>query len=325
MTTRPLEIRELRDEDLPSLLDCLRAGFGERAHDEASWRWSSSPPGLPRRAFVGLREGRVVGLYAGRPTRTWLGGEERLCVQSVDLVVHPDERRGLGGGRLHRAIADAYFDHYGERGEDAVHFGWPVPASRRLGQGVLGYRLVRDELVLVRELGGAPPEDGPAVERLDSFGEDLRWLWDRCAPEWGAAALRDAAHARWRYLERPGVGYVPLGVRREGLLRGLAVVRTTPWSVEGALPLLDWLVPAEEPEVAGALLSAAERVAAEAGARRLVVLLPPWSAAFADLQERGWRAHPTPYAQLFRSFDRRFDADGWREWAWLTLADTDLA
>jgi len=319
-----LEIRELRDGDLPALLACLRAGFGARAHDGEAWRWSAGPPGLPRRAFVALRGERVAALYAGRPVRTWLLGEERLCVQSVDLVVHPEERGGLGGGRLHRAVGRAYFDEYGGRAGDAVHFGWPIPAARRLGEGTLRNRLVRDELVVVRELLDPPPAS-PEVERLADFGEDLRWLWDRCAPAWGAAAIRDAAWARWRFLARPGVEYAPLGLRREGILRGLAVVRLTPWSLPGALPLVDWLVPDDEPEVAAALEAAARGLARERGAARLVAMLPPWSAAFAELQGRGWRVHPAPYAQLLRSFDPRVDEDGWRSWCWQTLADTDLA
>lgn len=324
MERAPLEFRELRDGDLPSLLECLRAGFGAEAPDEAAWRWSAGPPGLPRRAFVALRGTRVVALYAGRPARTWLGGEERLCVQSIDLVVHPEERSGLAGGRLHRDLARAYFAEYGTRQGDAVHFGWPVPAARRIGEGALENLFVRDELALVQELGEPPPAPS-GVEVLTDFGEDLRWLWDRCAPGWGAAAIRDAAWARWRFLERPGVSYLPLGVRRDGILRGLAVLRTTPWSQAGALPLVDWLVPDDEPQVAAALEAAARRTALDHGGERLVGLLPPWSDSFQALQGLGWRVHPTPYAQLFRSFDRRVGVEDWAASAWLTLADTDLA
>jgi len=323
--TSDWELRELADADVPSLLACQRASFGERAKTAEQLRWAAGPPGTSQRAVVAVRDCRVVAACAGIPARTWVGGEERTCVQLVDLMVHPDERGGLAGGRLYRGVAAAFFELYGAQGGDAVHYGWPIPAARRLGERYLEYAFVREELVLVRSLEGELAEAPEAVEVLEDFGEDLRWLWDRCTTDFAAATVRDAAWARWRFLQRPGVDYLALGVRRGGHLRGLAVLRTTAWDWPGVLPLVDWLVPSAEPEVADLLEAAVARAARRAGAERVATLVPPTHAAFAGLQERGWCARPSPYTLFLRSFTAGIDADLWRDGAWLTLADTDLA
>lgn len=320
-----IELRELTDADIPSLLACQRAAFGERAKTEAQLAWAAGPPGLPRRAVVALRGERVVAACTGVPARTWLGGEERVCVQHVDLMVHPEERAGLAGGRLYREVAGAFLERYGVQGTDAVHYGWPIPAAQRLGERFLEYAFVREELVLVRPVAAVLTPPPSAVEVQHEFGDDLRWLWDRCATSFGAATIRDAAWAEWRFLRRPGVDYLALGVRREGHLRGLAVLRTNAWDWEGVLPLVDWLVPADEPEIAAQLDAAVARAARAAGAERVVTLVPPTHATFDELQALGWRAQPSPYTLLMRSFVPGIDADDWREQAWLTLADTDLA
>jgi hypothetical protein len=323
-----LDLRPLRASDLSSLARCHARVFGEvGARSEAALRWATLDNPSGSRAFVAVDGAEVVAAYLGRATRTWIAGEARSFVQSTDSMVDPAYRAGLKRPGLFVNLARAYFDHFGIRGSDAVHYGWPIESAWRIGERFLEYRLLREELVLVRELGA---EDEPGlpegVVRLEDFGEDLRWLWDRCAGRWGAATIRDADWARWRFLQHPEASYAALGVRDgDGVLRGLAVVREGEWSWPGAVPLCDWLVPDEEPEVARLLERAVRGIAREAGAGRVVALVPDWSATFALLQEHAWRAQPSPYRQAARSFDRRFDLEWLRRGWWSTLADSDLA
>jgi hypothetical protein len=321
----PYEIREWRSEDQSSWLECQRASFGhERAKSAEDWEFLMHPLGLPGRGIVATLEERVVASYVGIPTRTWFGGEERICVQAVDLMLHPDLRQGLGGQRLHRGIAERFFALYGDGQGDLMHYGWPIAPAARFGRRLLAYEFVREELCLVRETLPNVSAD-PGVQVLHEVGQDLRWLWDRCAGEWGLSTIRDGDWARRRFLEHPSVDYTLLGVREEGILRGMCVLRETPWHWEGATALCDWLVPADEPEVARRLQAAAFGRAATMGSKRLVCLLPESSRAFALFQEHGWHVQSTPYQLLLRSFDRRLDADWVRQHAWLTLADSDLA
>jgi hypothetical protein len=318
-------IRELQPGEEDSLLECQRVCFGPgRAKSRTEWEWAFRRPGLPLRQIVAVQDGRVVAAYSGLPQRTWIGGEERLCVQPVDVMVHPEFRRGLRRRGLYLQIAQAFLERYGTRGGDALHYGWPIDAARRVGERFLGYEWVREELALVRTLGENPGEFPSGVREVRQLGDELKWLWDRCAPEWGAATVRDAAWARWRFLERPGCAYRLLGAYDEDLLVGLAVLRRSPWTWPGALPLCDWLVPPGELAVAQDLERAARCAAQRDGAGSLVALFPDSAAAFGLFQELGWRVVLSPYRLVARSFDGRFDSDWLRAYWWYSLADSDL-
>ena len=321
------EIRPFREEDRPSLMATLAEVFGAgsaRSAREWSWAFERNPAG--RRVHLALRDGRVVAQYAGLPIRVWMGGAERTFCQIVDSMVHPDHRAGLKRPGLFVETARAFFEAHGGRDRDPVHYGWPLPEAWRIGQRFLEYDLVRTESALVRELGEA--EEPPAetqVEELRDFDRQARWLWDRCARGWAAAALRDEHWLRWRYLEHPTRRYRCLGFRDpQGLLRGLLVTAPAGRLAPGTALIADWLVPEDEPEVGEALVrSAAARERAE-GAGALAAILPEWSGWFARLQGLGFRVHPTDRLAAARSFDPRFDLDFLRDGWWYQPGDSDL-
>lgn len=320
------ELREMRDGDLDGVLDLARKCFGpDRAKDRGAFEWAFQRPGIERRGFVAVRDGQVLGAYLGIAQRMWIGGEERWCVQPVDLMVDPEARRGLQQRGLYLELASAFIDGYGTRGTDALHYGWPIPAARRSGQRLLGYELLREEMALVRDLTDAPRDVPGDVIALTEFGEDMRWLWDRCAGAWGGATIRDADWVRWRFVERPDCDYHLLGVHDGECLRGFAALRETPWEVPDVLPLCDWLVPGDEPEVAEWLEAGVRQRAAELGATHVATLLPDSSTAFASFQELSWRVRPTAHLSVVRSYDSRYDVDWLRRHWWYTLADSDLA
>ncbi|MFT7669393.1 MAG: hypothetical protein ACI8X5_002093 [Planctomycetota bacterium] len=320
------EIREVQVSDLASLLECARESFGgERAKTAAQWKWAFDRPGIARHGIVALEAERVIAAYLGIAQKMWIGGEERLCVQAVDLMVHPDYRRGKQPRGLYAEVAEAFIGDYGTRGEDVFHYGWPIDAARRSGQRLLGYELLREELCLVRKLEDAPLHMPKCVNVVTDFGDDLRWLWDRCTADWGAAAIRDSDWVRWRFLERPGHEYCLLGLRDDNVLRGLAVLRKTAWDWEGAVALCDWLVPDDEPETARQMDRAIRHQAHSWGARSLVALFPQTSRPFASFQDRDWRVQHSPFKLVARSYDVRFDADWLRAHWWYSLADSDLA
>lgn len=319
-------IREIEPRDAESYVACHRKVFAEtggKTQDEWKWAFADNPSGP--RAFVALHEGQVVAAYAGIAQRTWIGGRERPFVQIVDSMVDPEHRRGLKRPGLYVEVGERFFDAYGGEGGDVVFYGWPMDQALRIGRRFLDYRLVREELALVRELGEPNGEPTPdEVELLTTLGEDLKWLWDRCAGHFGAATIRDEAWARWRFFGHPFRRYTLLGVRREGILRGLAVLREGRWIWPGAMALCDWLVPPDEPDVAELLERAITDRARAAEMDRVIAVIPDWSTPFAEFQERGWRVFPSPYSLTARSFDRRFDLGWLRENWWYTLADSDL-
>ena len=263
------EIRRFRAGDERSLMQCFHAAFPKpeserRTHAEWSWAFERNPAG--QRIFVALRKGAVVAQYAALPERVWIDGSERVFAQIVDSMVHPDHRRGLKRPGLFVDTARAFFEAFGGVDRDWVHYGWPVPEAMRVGRRLLDYQTVRTQNVLV--LTGPLPQREPpaAVERLRRCDHELRWLWDRCAADFGASPIRDAEFFEWRFAAHPRHAYVPLCVRDpEGVLRGYAVYRKADWVLPDLGLVVDWLVPPAEPEVAELLLIA---LRARARARR---------------------------------------------------------
>jgi hypothetical protein len=322
------EIRRFQPRDERSLLECFHAAFPKpeserRTRAEWSWAFERNPAG--QRIFVALSDGAVVAQYAALPERVWIDGSERIFAQIVDSMVHPDHRRGLQRPGLFVHTARAFFDAFGGIDRDWVHYGWPVPGALRIGRRFLDYETVRTQNALVLP-GPVPRCETPSeVAPLRHTGLELRWLWDRCAGDFGAGALRNAQYFDWRFASHPVHEYASLGVRdSEGVLRGYAVYRKADWVLPDLGLVVDWLVPPAETEVAELLLRALRARAALDGVRALVALFPEWSFWFELFQERGFRVHPTDYAMVARNFHPRFDIAWLREHWWYQLADTDL-
>jgi len=324
------EIREYREGDEHSLLETFNHVFGTtdpgfRARTLTEWRWAFRDNPAGWRIFVALHEGRVVGQFAGQPLRVWIAGEERTFVHCVDSMTHPDHRRGLKRPGLFVNVASAFFEHYGGPDRDLVHFGLPIEEAARVGKTFLKYEVVRNQIFLGRELTGVRLERPPEVRTLDRFDHQVRWLYDRCAGDWGASTIRDDAFYDWRFVDHPRCRYVRFGVHdADEVLRGVAIYRATRWEHERVGFVAEWLVPPGEPEVADLLARAVTAQAVEDGLRWVVAAFPEWSPWFVRLQELDWVVFPSPYCMWSRSFHKRWTPEWLRAYWWYQLGETDL-
>jgi len=310
---RPVEL-----EDAPAVCAAFAAAFPGETRDAAGWRWTYAANPAGRRAWAAFAGGRVLAHYAARPARALLRGRPTSVALVVDSFARP-EARGGGAQSLFARTARAFFEAHGGR-DDALYFGWPVEAAWRVGARSLGYEAVRTQCALVLPPAAAPAGGAP-VEPLASFDEQALWLFERCAPRFSCAVVRDAAWLSWRYLEHPRGPARCLGVRDDaGVLRGLAVCARATLAGRDLELLLELLVPEDEPEVARALVAAARATQAQA----LAAWLPERSAWFARLQDWGARVHPTPWRMAARAFAPRVDAAWLASDGWFTLGDSDL-
>ncbi len=324
------EFREYREGDLPSLLETFNLVFREENADHvdrtvSEWEWvfTRNPAGW--RIWLSLYDGQVVGQYAAQPYRVWINGEERYFAQIVDSMVHPDHRRGLKRPGLFVQTALPFFEAYGGRDKDLVHYGWPVENAWRIGKTFLKYEVVRTQTILARE-PDEPAEMPAEVEVLSRFDQQARWLYDRCAGDWGASTIREERFLNWRFFENPFHEHTVYGVRDgEGVLRGYAVYRFGDWKVPRMGLVIDWLVPPAEPEVGALLKDALLARAREDGAVTVALFMPEWSPWFEHFQTWGWLVWPTDYYMVGRNFHPRYDMRWLRENWWYQLADSDLA
>jgi hypothetical protein len=323
------EFREYRQGDLPSLLNCFNLVFRadnpahvDRTRAEWEYLFQRNPAG--RRIWLALYQGEVVAQYAALPIKVWMASGERTFAQIVDSMVHPAHRSGLKRPGLFVQTALPFFDAYGGRERDWVHYGWPVENAWRIGKTFLKYEVVRTQTVVARE----PDPDAVApreVERLRRFDDQARWLYERCVDDFGASAIRDATYLNWRYVENPFHEYALYGVRDpEGILRGYAVYRLADWKLPRMGLIADWLVPPGEPEVGELLRRALDARATADHASALAVFLPEWSPWFERFQDWGFRVWPTDYYMVARNFHPRFDMRWLREAWWYQLGDSDL-
>lgn len=327
MDLERVEIRAWEPGDEAELLPAFNEVFARddprfEPRSPEAWRWAFRDNPAGTRVFLALVGGRVVAQYAALPARALLRGRPATFCQIVDSFVRPEQR----GGRLFVRTAEAFFERFGGADRDAVHYGWPVERAWRVGKRFLGYTLVRPQVFLARDLAGAPSGPDPdGVEEAVPLDEQILWLYERCAGEWGASAVRDAETLAWRYARRPGGRYATLGVRDgEGVLRGLAVLAPRSALAPGVAVVCDWLVPAGEPEIGERLAAAAARWAARSGAGALAALFPEWSPWFDRFQTLGFALRPSPQLTVARSFDPRAPVDLLRESWWYQPGDFDL-
>lgn len=318
------ELAAATDGDLDSIVALYRelrptalVGDG-REH----WKWKFRGAHGDARALVARAGGRVVGQFTAVPRKVWILGGEHTFANVVDAMVSGEHRGGLRRPALFARLSDAFAREFGGAPGDLCHYAFPAVEPQRLGDSGLKYELVRTltALVAVPEARAIDPE----LRVLDGYDEQVRWLFDRCAGEWGASTIRDADYCRWRFEAAPGREYVPLGVYREGILRGLAVTARGDWFRPGGGLLVEWLVPSGEPEIGAALRDAVLARAHEAGLREVATCLPEWSPWFESFQGDGWLVHPTSTVLWARSFHRQTRPETLRTHWWLQLSDSDL-
>jgi len=291
------------------------------AGGRAEWEWRHAHNPRGARVFLAREDGRIVGQHALVPHAAWIG-REVVFAENVGSFA----RRGGSGlarealyARLGRAAAEAH----AQAGGDLVHYGYVAGAEWRVVNGLLDGEVVRNQTALVRAFEAGPRELPSAVERLQRFDHQAKWLCDRAAGSLPAFTVRDEAFLNWRFVARPGVAYELLGVRDgAGVLRGYAVLARGAFGGRHALWVADFLVPLAELEVAELLLDGALARARALGEHELATLLPEWSPWFEVLQRSGFLVHALDVFLYARPFARKFDEVWLRDHWWVTLADT---
>ncbi len=218
-----LVVRAAADEDIPAILDTLRAALGEspvlrRTPELWAWKHVLNPFG-PSFVFVAEADGgRIAGVRAMMRWRLVTpDGDTLSCLRPVDTATHPQyERQGIFR-RLTMTALDA------ARAE-GVHLVFNTPNDKS-GPGYL--RMGWDEVgqigVLVRPRFGRavrpdttqPPSiaswaPGAVTVPASSMSQDR-------APR-GLRTLRSETYATWRFLSHPSASY---GWVSDGVSSGL--------------------------------------------------------------------------------------------------------
>jgi hypothetical protein len=279
-------------------------GFQGTAASQARFRWQvlSRPSPAPM-AWVGERDGRIVGTYCGTPLRLRLCGSETLGVHGSHAMTDPSLRRqGIltaVAGAAQAAWAQAGFRlqigvPWGSWGSRREALGW-----RHVTDLVWVQRWLAPERALLRRVGvrrqwplprvwdrvfGAEPPASPgvSVRQLRAPEPALDEIWTRLAPAWPNGVVRDAEWLDWRYLQAPAGEYGVLLAERMGHPTGHLA-----YKLAGGQGWIADLLAASASD-SRALLRAALAQFRVAGVERVRALVAPRSPMHQALQAAGF-------------------------------------
>ena len=265
-------IRAYRPGDEAAIADLFGRVFGQPL-STAQWRWKYLGAGLTGTPLATLAfdsEGRLVGHAGAVPLRGWRQNRPLPFFQICDVMVHPTARGQLGGRNLFTRLARELLGDLATRWPDAFAYGFPGQRPFKLGEYARVYGWVEPAAAIRRP---AQNRGFPLLYARPLAWEDVRLdgLWNRLAPGFALALIRDHAYLHWRYATHPVHAYDLLGLYAAGCLLGWAVTRLDHKRLYVVDLLLSrrWLRPA---------LAALDRRARAVGAAELELWLP-----------RGWR------------------------------------
>ena len=264
-------IRDYRLGDEAAITNLFGQVFGTPL-TTAQWRWKYLDSGLgtPLTMLAFDQGGRLVGHAGAIPLRGGRRNRPLPFFQICDVMVHPAARGQLGGRNLFTQLVRELLSNLAQRWPNAFAYGFPGQRPFKLGEYTRVYGRVEQAATVHRSArrGGFPL----------LYTQPLAWgdprldaLWNRLAPHFNLALIRDQSYLRWRYATHPIHAYNLLGLYAAGGLLGWAVTRSNNNRLQVVDLLLSrrWLRPA---------LAALDRVAWATGVAEWEIWLP-----------RGWR------------------------------------
>jgi hypothetical protein len=300
-----------------------RAFKTQRALAEWQWKYQEGPEG--RWIMITLDEGgRVIAHCAAIPVRIKAGELHARAGQLVDNFSLREARRGLGAARVYLRTVGAFLASFGGPDGLALVFGFAGERLARLSLMSFGHGQMVPQPVAYwvrsahrrRELlTGHEIRHGFDYAAADE-------LWQRSAPRYGIAVVRDGAWLKRRFTGRPGIEYVHLSAWRQGRVHAWAVVRVQP----PVTSLADLVWDGEDSTALAALDRAITSGALAVKLERLDMWLMGDDSAIEALRRLGWeqRKHPAKLSLVARSLHPEIDAATLPGRFYVTMGDSDL-
>jgi GNAT superfamily N-acetyltransferase len=319
------------------------------------WRWKlKGQPSSVENVWVAVAsdDGRIVGHLAGIPARFKLAGQIHSVMISVDTMTAPDfQRRGiltkLGAAAYASwreagisAVLGLLNQRWGSRG-DAL--GWVAlnPLAWRRAPLHVERALARKSPAPLRSgvsaLGRVAAAGLHARHRMFRRGLQiapvalptaaLDQLWERIAPSYDNAMVRDARWVGWRYLQAPDLHYTILMASEAGEPAGYVAYRLLEAEGRSIGIVADLFAAPSATSVARSLLGAAFDDLWARGAETARVVAIPTSPVDRLLRAGGFSPTTGEFDFRIVPLDSALDANTLRDPAtWLLAAgDFDAA
>lgn len=319
-------------QQLEALLALFERSFHhKRSEDHWRWKFQRSPFGREH-ISVGLDpRNRVIGQYCAYPVPliSYLEGSPRrfLAHQVGDTMTAITARTvGRGSTSILARLAGHFYSRFCV-GRIAFNYGFLTDTHREMSKRFLGALDAGPVRVWSRRSGTRAPlldaasPSGYRVRPLDVTDSGIDRLMVAAGPAYGLLVERSSRYLQWRFVERPDVDYLLLGVWRGKTLVGWSCFR-----LDGEVLLWgDALVHPEHKGAVALLLSEAE--CRFPGAKEI----SGWFSAvpmdwLAELTSLGFheRPHPADLSLLQVPFDEPSVAARLVRDFYYTQADSDL-
>lgn len=249
--------RRYQSGDEAQILRLRRLVFGdtdEQRNTEGYWGWEfrDNPAGHGR-IWLALAGDKVVGQYAVRPVRMQYCGEVGVGSLCLDVMTHPDYRRQgvltTLGTKLHEELETEGipvthgFPNSNSVGGLVSKVDWIYIRSLRVFVKPLNVARVVERFIpnqvlsflvkgLSRQLtrlifgcGRAFAQEAGQTRWMDRFDDRIDVFWERIAPKYRVAVVRDSTYLNWRYFDNPGRDYRALIAETDDEIMGYVIVR----------------------------------------------------------------------------------------------------
>lgn len=323
------EVRSYRRGDEEQILPLFEHVFPVK-RGMAHWRWKFLDNPAGRHITLAVAPGgRIVGQFAGLPADAAHPSGRFVLSQGIDHMVHPDHQgKGVFAAMTRHFIASVL-----AADRRVVFYSYPLARKHSIDQKVTAAELIHPVTALGWDLSRSERSLGAGrwtrlrirVDRVARFGDGAEALRRRVQSELGVAAVRDPRYLNWRYADCPDVAYTLLQAteRWTGRVAGLAVLRFG-WFDEPIAALVDWLVPARDTAVAGALLAECHARARANGCRSMRTWLPPSTDAHRALVSVGYVPEETPFLLTTIADSDRERARLMKAQWFYTMGDSDI-
>lgn len=294
------ETRAASPLPVDEILEFQQTAFPTRTESLVAprWRWmfvaSAERLGVQPRFWVHRDDGKIVAQMGSIPVRLKVGTDHLDTGWLVETMVREEYRKKAIGSRL---MVEAHEEQpfslslgqTAEMREIQYRLGWKNVAPLQTAQALVRARNVL-KAKLPSPLGWAAgatidsssalarrlrPRRRFAVRSIDRFDERHDRLWDRVAPEYTTAVVRDASYLNWKYVDQPGQDLMRLEFSDKGEVVAVAIwALREPDGIYGyrrAL-LYDLVTPLFNPALLRDVIANACVPALDAGADALVCL-----------------------------------------------------
>jgi len=293
LSQRSWDVRDYREGDEISILKLFRKVFGQHRSLE-HWRWKFEQNPAGRQITVAVtREGAVIGHFAGLPVVATTPVKSFVMTQGIDHMVDPEWQR-LG---IYREMAQSYFRTYVWNRVAAAWYAFPDQPVYEIEAKAFGPSSLHPVPLLNCDLSESESWSRSShdlqlcrIDNVERIDKSLDELWNLCRSELALATKRDSRYLNWRYADRPDIKYRFLVARSRSSGRplGLAVLRFG-WFDQPVAPLVDWLVPSNERDVARALIASCHSLASERKLKAMQASFPTYSPQYRFLVSVGYQ------------------------------------